>query len=82
MRGLAERFGADPDMILTDGVKLLLEDRWVLMLPNPDNPLFYVYAEDSPINHPNHSNGGMETLLEGYVELVWSPTKSPTNRTT
>ena len=67
MRGLAERFGGDPDVILTDGVKLHLEEGWVLMLPDPDNPLFYVYAEtESP-------NGDRpEELLEGYVDLVRS----------
>ncbi|MDP8939348.1 MAG: sugar phosphate nucleotidyltransferase [Actinomycetota bacterium] len=67
MRGLAERFGGDPDVILTDGVKLHLEEGWVLMLPDPDNPLFYVYAEtESP-------NGDRpEELLEDYVDLVRS----------
>ena len=46
MRGLAEKFGGDTQAILTDGVKLSLEGgSWVLMLPDPDNPLFYVYAE-------------------------------------
>ena len=73
MRGLAERHGADPDVILTDGVKLHLEDGWVLMLPDPDNPLFYVYAEKGPVNRTDPANGsGSETLLEGYVELVRS----------
>ena len=45
MRGLAERFGGDPDAILTDGVQA--QRRWRLgtMLPDPDNPVFYVYAE-------------------------------------
>jgi mannose-1-phosphate guanylyltransferase/phosphomannomutase len=37
MRGLAEKFGGDPDAILTDGVKLNVEGGWVLMLPDPDN---------------------------------------------
>lgn len=66
MRGLAEKFGSDEDAILTDGVKLNLDQGWVLMLPDPDNPLFYVYAE------VNDGAGrcGSESLLLEYAELV------------
>ncbi len=63
MRGLAERFGGDPDAILTEGVKLMVDGGWVLMLPDPDNPLFYVYAEAE--------NGGRpEEIMRDYVQLV------------
>ncbi len=65
MRGLAERFGGDPDAILTEGVRLTVDGGWVLMLPDPDNPLFYVYAE------PDGHNGAQpEQLMGEYVELV------------
>ncbi len=67
MRGLAERFGGDPDAILTDGVKLNLEDSgssWVLMLPDPDNPLFYVYAES------DGDGREAESVLDEYAKLV------------
>src|SRR3712207_6538726 len=65
MRGLAEKFGGDPDAIMTEGVRLNVEDGWVLMLPDPDNPLFYVYAESE--------NGGDTQALTGeYVDLVRS----------
>jgi mannose-1-phosphate guanylyltransferase/phosphomannomutase len=67
MRGLAEKFGGDPDAILTDGVKLNVEGGWVLMLPDPDNPVFYVYAE------PDGGNGVRPREIMGeYVELVRS----------
>src|SRR5829696_2658533 len=67
MRGLAEKFGGDPDAILTDGVRLNVDGGWVLMLPDPDNPLFYVYAE------PEAGNGARPRELMGeYVELVRS----------
>lgn len=61
MRRLAEKFGGDPDVILTDGIKLYLDSGWVLMLPDPDSPFFYVYAE---------SENGSETLVLEYSELV------------
>ena len=67
MRGLAEKFGGDPDAILTDGVKLNVEGGWILMLPDPDKPVFYVYAE------PEGGNGaGPKELMGEYVELVRS----------
>jgi mannose-1-phosphate guanylyltransferase / phosphomannomutase len=67
MRGLAERFGGDPDAILTEGVRLNVDGGWVLMLPDPDNPVFYVYAE------PEGGNGTRQDDLMGeYVELVRS----------
>ena len=59
MRGLAEKFGGDPDAILTDGVKLGVDGGWVLMLPDPDNPLFYVYAE------PDHAAENAELAVSG-----------------
>jgi phosphomannomutase len=69
MRGLAERFRGDADAILTDGVKLNLEeDSWVLMLPDPDNPLFYVYAEAD--GSGNELGDGSEGLVSEYAQLV------------
>ena len=70
MRGLAEKFGGDPDVILTDGIKLNLEEGWVLMLPDPDNPLFYVYAE-TPEGHGESPTGAAE-LADEYASLVAS----------
>jgi mannose-1-phosphate guanylyltransferase/phosphomannomutase len=67
MRGLAEKFGSDEDAILTDGVKLNLDEGWVLMLPDPDNPLFYVYAE---ANNAGAGRDCSESLLLEYAELV------------
>ncbi|HEX5912747.1 MAG TPA: hypothetical protein VFY54_06425, partial [Rubrobacter sp.] len=61
---LAEKFGGDPDAILAEGVLLNVEDGWVLMLPDPDSPMFYVYAESG--------DGSPKQLMEEYVELVKS----------
>ncbi|MGH3148231.1 MAG: hypothetical protein ACRDTR_20805, partial [Rubrobacter sp.] len=66
MRGLAERFGTDPDAILTEGVLLSVEGGWVLMLPDPDHPIFYVYAE------PDEGGPPSDELMGEYVELVKS----------
>jgi mannose-1-phosphate guanylyltransferase / phosphomannomutase len=66
MRGLAERFGRDPDAILAEGVLLGVDEGWVLMLPDPDSPVFYVYAETE------NGQGSPEELMEEYVDLVKS----------
>jgi mannose-1-phosphate guanylyltransferase/phosphomannomutase len=66
MRGLAERFGTDPDAILAEGVLLGVEDGWVLMLPDPDSPEFYVYAESEVADERP------QEIMEEYVDLVKS----------
>jgi mannose-1-phosphate guanylyltransferase/phosphomannomutase len=66
MRGLAEKFGGDPDAILAEGVLLNVEGGWVLMFPDPDSPMFYVYAESAD------GEGNPAQLMEEYVDLVKS----------
>jgi mannose-1-phosphate guanylyltransferase/phosphomannomutase len=66
MRGLAERFGRDPDAILAEGVLLGVDEGWVLILPDPDSPLFYVYAETE------NGEGSPAEIMEEYVDLVKS----------
>jgi mannose-1-phosphate guanylyltransferase / phosphomannomutase len=66
MRGLAERFGRDPDAILAEGVMLGVDGGWVLMLPDPDSPVFYVYAETE------NGGGSPRDLMDEYVDLVKS----------
>jgi mannose-1-phosphate guanylyltransferase/phosphomannomutase len=64
MRLLHERYkGSRAAQI--DGVKVQLGDDWVLVLPDPDRPLFRVYAEsDSP--------GAAEDLADKYAHIVES----------
>jgi phosphomannomutase len=45
---------------------LNVEDGWVLMLPDPDSPVFYVYAESRT------DEGRPAQMMEEYVELVKS----------
>jgi mannose-1-phosphate guanylyltransferase/phosphomannomutase len=44
MRELVER-STDHDLVLVDGVKVLLEDGWALVLPDPEQPATHVWAE-------------------------------------
>jgi len=46
-----------------DGIKLEMGEEWVLILPDPDRPLFYVYAESS-------SDEQATTLAEKYAGIV------------
>jgi mannose-1-phosphate guanylyltransferase/phosphomannomutase len=66
MRGLAEKFGRDPDAVLAEGVLLGVDGGWVLMLPDPDSPVFYVYAE------AEKGGENPEEIVEEYVDLVKS----------
>ncbi|AHY46726.1 Nucleotidyl transferase [Rubrobacter radiotolerans] len=84
MRELAERFGGNPETVLTDGVKVALEDAWVLMLPDPENPTFHVYCEhtggleDGPNTFPEPPKSALrkaEELADRYADLVQSFTE-------
>jgi len=68
MRGLAEKFGGDPDAILTEGVGLSVDGGWVLMLPDPDNPVFYVYAEPGDGGDPHALAGDYVNLVRSLIE--------------
>ena len=45
MRSLVEN--ADRDLVLVDGVKIVDDDGWVLVLPDPEQPISHVWAEAS-----------------------------------
>ncbi|MBV8305764.1 MAG: mannose-1-phosphate guanyltransferase [Acidimicrobiia bacterium] len=44
MRSLVERT-KDREMLMVDGVKILHDDGWVLVLPDPEEPITHVWAE-------------------------------------
>jgi mannose-1-phosphate guanylyltransferase/phosphomannomutase len=44
MRSMVERAG-DENLVLVDGMKVLFDDGWALVLPDPDEPLTHVWAE-------------------------------------
>ena len=44
MRTLVERI-KDREMVMVDGVKVLHDDGWVLVLPDPEEPITHIWAE-------------------------------------
>ena len=44
MRTLVER-SKDRELVLVDGVKVIHDDGWALVLPDPEEPLTHVWAE-------------------------------------
>jgi len=44
MRSLVER-NKDRELVLVDGVKVIHDDGWALVLPDPDEPVTHVWAE-------------------------------------
>jgi mannose-1-phosphate guanylyltransferase/phosphomannomutase len=44
MRTLVERI-KDRELVMVDGVKILHDDGWVLVLPDPEEPITHVWAE-------------------------------------
>ncbi len=62
MRLLHERYKEGPQM---DGVKVQLGHDWVLILPDPDQPLCRIYAESD-------SKAAAEELADKYARIVES----------
>ena len=44
MRTLVERT-KDRELVLVDGVKVIHDDGWALVLPDPEEPVTHVWAE-------------------------------------
>lgn len=64
MRRLNEQF-QDQHLDRTDGLKIYLGEEWVLILPDPDQPLFHIIAEGT-------SARAAESLAEKYARIVES----------
>jgi mannose-1-phosphate guanylyltransferase/phosphomannomutase len=62
MRTLVERSG-DRELVLVDGVKILHDDGWALVLPDPEEPLTHVWAE-AP------SEGEARDLAQEYARRI------------
>jgi mannose-1-phosphate guanylyltransferase/phosphomannomutase len=64
MRLLHEQY-QDYGAEMIDGIKIPLGDEWVLIRPDPDQPLFHVYAE-------SRSDPEARALADKYVRVVES----------
>jgi mannose-1-phosphate guanylyltransferase/phosphomannomutase len=63
MRTLVERAAPDRETVLVDGVKLIHEDGWALMLPDPEEPLTHVWAEGT-------TDGEARALAQEYTRRI------------
>jgi mannose-1-phosphate guanylyltransferase/phosphomannomutase len=68
MRRLNEQYkGYRAELI--DGIKIMLSDyQWVLILPDPDAPLFHIYAESNSTNDAREIVGKYERIVAGLQE--------------
>jgi len=62
MRRLNEQYRG-PNVQLIDGLKVFMDGEWVLILPDPDRPLFHVYAESA-------SPSQAQALADKYARIV------------
>lgn len=62
MRRLNEQYRERRDRQI-DGIRITLGDDWVLILPDPDEPVFHVYAESG-------SQRQVDNLADKYVRVV------------
>ena len=62
MRSLVERTGDRP-LVLVDGVKVIHEDGWALILPDPDDPVTHVWAEGP-------TDGAARALAQEYARRM------------
>ena len=62
MRTLIER-NTERELVLVDGVKILHDDGWALVLPDPDEPVTHVWAEGP-------SDGAARGLAQEYARRM------------
>jgi len=62
MRRLSEQYRG-PGVTRVDGIKIGLGEEWVLILPDPDRPIFHVYAESISADQA-------EGLADKYAHIV------------
>ena len=62
MRMVSEQY-RERRMRTVDGIKIQLEDEWVLILPDPDEPQFHLVAE-------GRSDDEAQALVEKYGSIV------------
>jgi mannose-1-phosphate guanylyltransferase/phosphomannomutase len=63
MRTMVERSSKDHELVMVDGVKVLHDDGWALVLPDPEEPLTHVWAEGP-------SEREARTLAQEYARRI------------
>ena len=53
----------DGDLVLVDGVKVVHDDGWALVLPDPEEPLSHVWAEAG-------TDGDARSLAQQYTRRI------------
>lgn len=67
MRLLNEQY-KDTQAERTDGMKVHLGDEWVLVLPDPDHPVFHIYAESGSDSQAEDLAGKYARIVEGLQD--------------
>ncbi len=67
MRLLNEQY-KDHRAELIDGIKIMLGEEWVLILPDPDRPIFHVYAESLSTSQAKALADKYARIIEGLQE--------------
>jgi mannose-1-phosphate guanylyltransferase/phosphomannomutase len=66
MRTLMEQLGEeDADLVLVDGIKVVSENEWVLVVPDPEDPVTHVWAEGTDLL-------ASSALASAYAERITS----------
>ena len=63
MRSIAADMRTQGELVLLDGVKVVYEDRWALVVPSNDEPLCHVWAEAPSLPEA-------ESLVQEYVARI------------
>jgi mannose-1-phosphate guanylyltransferase/phosphomannomutase len=63
MRTLVERAAPGRELVLVDGVKVMHDDGWALILPDPEEPLTHVWAEGT-------TDGEARSLAQEYTRRI------------
>jgi mannose-1-phosphate guanylyltransferase / phosphomannomutase len=64
MRTLMEQVAEEEaDLVLVDGIKVVTDDGWVLVVPDPEDPVTHVWAEGTDLSESS-------ALASAYVERI------------
>ena len=53
-----------------DGIKVFEPEGWVQVLPDPDEPVFHVYAEGESLEDSHRLEEKYRALLDGFVSAT------------